>query len=187
MCNWAARPGARCAHNLGYWRSASWWGLGPGAHSHVGGVRWWNVLHPARYAEGVGVRRVARGGREVLTDEQRRMERIMLEIRLADGLRLDDEAAGGRRGRLAADGLLDPGALAGGRARLTLDGRLLADHVARTLVTAASARSPPPRRVTPRRSGGAARGAAAQQAGQSACGGGAARRAGGARAAGRGP
>ena len=136
VASWAARPSARCAHNLGYWRSASWWGLGPGAHSHVGGVRWWNVLHPARYAERLASGASPAAGREVLTDEQRRMERIMLGIRLAEGLRLDDEAAADAAATLAADGLLDPAALARGRARLTLDGRLLADHVARTLVTA---------------------------------------------------
>src|SRR3712207_8183906 len=41
---------SRCRHNMGYWGGGNWWGAGPGAHSHVGGVRWWNVKHPARYA-----------------------------------------------------------------------------------------------------------------------------------------
>ena len=145
VCNWAAAPGARCAHNLGYWQSAAWWGLGPGAHSHAGGVRWWNVLHPARYAE-----RLARGespaaGREVLSPAQRRMERIMLELRLAEGLALEPAEAAAA-GALAAEGLLDAAALAAGRARLTLDGRLLADHVARTLV---AARDRPPAAAAP--------------------------------------
>jgi oxygen-independent coproporphyrinogen-3 oxidase len=145
VSNWAARPGAQCAHNLGYWRSASWWGLGPGAHSHVGGVRWWNVLHPARYAERLAAGASPAAGREVLSPEQRRMERTMLEIRLADGLRIDDDddaATTDAAAGLAADGLLDAAALAEGRARLTLDGRLLADHVARTLVAARERRPP---------------------------------------------
>ena len=133
ISNWAADPAARCAHNLGYWRSHDWWGLGPGAHSHVGGVRWWNVLHPARYAERVGAGRSPAAGREVLTPEQRRTERTMLGLRLADGLPLA-AGAGTAAAGLADAGLLDEGALAGGRARLTLDGRLLADHVARTLL-----------------------------------------------------
>jgi putative oxygen-independent coproporphyrinogen III oxidase len=47
VSNWSRSPGARCRHNLGYWTGGDWWGLGPGAHSHVGGVRWWNVRHPA--------------------------------------------------------------------------------------------------------------------------------------------
>jgi putative oxygen-independent coproporphyrinogen III oxidase len=133
LSNWARAPEARCAHNLGYWRSHDWWGLGPGAHSHVGGVRWWNVLHPTRYAERLAAGRSPAAGREVLTAAQRRAERTMLELRLSDGLRLDGAAAA-PAARLADDGLLDREALRGGRARLTLDGRLLADHVARTLL-----------------------------------------------------
>jgi oxygen-independent coproporphyrinogen-3 oxidase len=133
LSNWAAEPEARCAHNLGYWRSHDWWGLGPGAHSHVGGVRWWNMLHPTRYAERLAAGTSPAAGREVLTAAQRRTERIMLELRLADGLPLD-LAAPGPAATLTADGLLDRAALDEGRARLTLDGRLLADHAARVLL-----------------------------------------------------
>jgi oxygen-independent coproporphyrinogen-3 oxidase len=50
VASFAASEAARCRHNVHYWRSADWWGIGPGAHSHVGGVRWWNVLHPTGYA-----------------------------------------------------------------------------------------------------------------------------------------
>src|SRR5215203_1624325 len=129
ICNWAAGDAARCAHNGGYWRSHDWWGLGPGAHSHVGGVRWWNVLHPDRYAE-----RTRRGvspaaGRERLTPAQRALERTLLGIRLREGLALDAAQAPAAR-RLAGDGLLDAGALAGGVALLTLEGRIAADRVA---------------------------------------------------------
>src|SRR5690606_18968668 len=46
VSNWARSVAARCRHNLLYWRGGDWWGLGPGAHSHVGVVRWWNVKHP---------------------------------------------------------------------------------------------------------------------------------------------
>jgi oxygen-independent coproporphyrinogen-3 oxidase len=135
ISNWAAEPAARCAHNLGYWRSHDWWGLGPGAHSHVGGVRWWNVLHPARYADRLARGRSPAAGREVLTAGQRRTERTMLELRLAQGLALRDAGApAGAAERLAADGLLDAGAAARGVARLTLGGRLLADGVARALL-----------------------------------------------------
>ena len=131
ISNWAAHEAARCAHNLGYWRSHDWWGLGPGAHSHVGGVRWWNVLHPAHHARAVGVGRSPAAGRERLTAEQRRTERTMLGVRLAAGLELDEP--GPAAARLAEDGLLEPEPLERGIARLTLDGRLLADLVAREL------------------------------------------------------
>ena len=64
--------GARCRHNLGYWRGHDWWGIGPGAHSHVGGVRWWNVKHPARYAARLAAGVSPAQAREVLTDHDRR-------------------------------------------------------------------------------------------------------------------
>jgi oxygen-independent coproporphyrinogen-3 oxidase len=89
ISNWVAAPDARCRHNLGYWRSADWWGVGPGAHSHVGGVRWWNVLRPRTYAERLAAGRSPAAGRELLGPEERRTERIMLELRLAEGLELD--------------------------------------------------------------------------------------------------
>jgi putative oxygen-independent coproporphyrinogen III oxidase len=131
LSNWAAGD-ARCRHNLGYWRSANWWGVGPGAHSHVGGVRWWNVLHPERYTRLVAQRRSPAAGREVLTAEQLRTERTLLGVRLAGGLELTpDEAA---RARALDAGLLDAAALHAGIARLTLGGRLMADRVARELL-----------------------------------------------------
>ena len=63
--------------------------IGPGAHSHVGGVRWWNVKHPSAYADRLAAGRSPAYAREVLTAEERRTERVLLELRLADGLPLD--------------------------------------------------------------------------------------------------
>jgi putative oxygen-independent coproporphyrinogen III oxidase len=136
ISNWAADAGARCRHNVGYWRSADWWGVGPGAHSHVGGVRWWNVLHPRGYAARLAGGASPAAGRERLDPAERRTERLMLGIRLADGLevaRLDDAAASAAAEQ-AALGRIDAAALARGRVVLTLDGRLLGDAVARALV-----------------------------------------------------
>ncbi|GLY70012.1 radical SAM family heme chaperone HemW [Amycolatopsis taiwanensis] len=132
VSNWAASPDSRCRHNLGYWRGGDWWGAGPGAHSHVAGVRWWNVKHPARYASLLAEGVLPEAGREVLTDDDRHLERIMLELRLAEGLPLDAlDAEGVQEARVAADdGLLT---LAGDRAVLTPRGRLLADAVVRRL------------------------------------------------------
>ena len=157
ISNWAVDDRARCAHNLGYWRSHDWWGLGPGAHSHVGGVRWWNVLHPGRYAAAAASDRSPAAGRERLSAGQRRTERTMLGVRLAAGLALDGPVPAARR--LAGAGLLDAGALSGGVARLTLDGRLLADHVARELLDARDTRAAVGRAasgLTTRRRGGSA-------------------------------
>jgi oxygen-independent coproporphyrinogen-3 oxidase len=132
ICNWAASDAARCRHNLGYWRGGDWWGVGPGAHSHLDGTRWWNVKHPTSYARRLTAGASPEDGREVLDDPTRRFERIMLEVRLAEGLPLDVLSATGARAarRLAADGLLE---LAGDRAVLTGEGRRKADAVVRDL------------------------------------------------------
>ncbi|MGH3392337.1 MAG: radical SAM family heme chaperone HemW [Actinomadura sp.] len=132
ISNWAAGSDARCRHNELYWTGADWWGIGPGAHSHVSGTRWWNVKHPAAYAARLAERITPAYAREVLGPEDRRVERIMLELRLAEGCPVDllDDAAARS---LVADGLLDAAAYENGRAVLTLRGRLLADAVVRDL------------------------------------------------------
>jgi len=132
VSNW----GAPCRHNLGYWRGADWWGVGPGAHSHVGGVRWWNAKHPATWTAVLAEGRSPGAGRELLTPEDRRIEQVLLEVRLREGLPLDVLQPAGRAAaaRYAAEGLLEPGAYETGRAVLTLRGRLLADAVVRDLV-----------------------------------------------------
>jgi coproporphyrinogen III oxidase-like Fe-S oxidoreductase len=140
VSNWAASPDAVCRHNIGYWRDGDWWGLGPGAHSHLAGVRWWNVKHPARYAALLAAGESPEADRELLTDAERHTERVMLQLRLAAGLPLDllDGPGVAAAARAAADGLLDPAALAAGRAVLTRNGRLLADRVVHDLLAGAS-------------------------------------------------
>jgi coproporphyrinogen III oxidase-like Fe-S oxidoreductase len=136
VSNWAASPEAECRHNLGYWLDGDWWGLGPGAHSHLAGARWWNVKHPARYAALLAAGESPEAGREDLTDVERATERVMLRLRLASGLplvRLDD-AGRAAASQAGTDGLLDPAALSGGRAVLTRRGRLLADAVVHALL-----------------------------------------------------
>jgi putative oxygen-independent coproporphyrinogen III oxidase len=138
VSNWAARPAARCRHNLAYWRGDHWWGVGPGAHSHVGGVRWWNVKHPSAYADRLASGRSPAYAREVLAAEERRTEQVLLELRLAEGLPLEvlDAAGCAVAAREADEGRLERRAAASGRAVLTLDGRLLGDAVARALAPA---------------------------------------------------
>jgi len=136
VSNWSVSATTRCRHNLGYWRDGDWWGAGPGAHSHVGEVRWWNVKHPARYAAMLAGGVVPIAGQERLTAEQRYAERVILGLRLAEGLAVDSLTDAGRRAadQAVVDGLLDPGALRSGRAVLTRCGRLLADAVVRALL-----------------------------------------------------
>jgi oxygen-independent coproporphyrinogen-3 oxidase len=137
VSNWARTPAATCRHNLLYWTGADWWGVGPGAHSHVGGIRWWNVRHPAAYAGRIGEGRSPAHGREVLGEETRRVERVLLETRLRQGLSVDVLDAGGRAAlaEQVERGLVDEGAAARGRVVLTTGGRLLADAVVRDLLT----------------------------------------------------
>jgi putative oxygen-independent coproporphyrinogen III oxidase len=149
VSNWARGPEHACRHNLAYWRGDDWWGIGPGAHSYVGaadggsqdgeaavaGVRWWNVKHPRRYAALLEDDRSPGAGRELLTTSEAHLERVMLGVRLAEGLDLDVLDAAGRRavaGQVAR-GLLDGAAAIHGRAVLTRRGRLLADAVVRDL------------------------------------------------------
>ncbi|MER5770090.1 radical SAM family heme chaperone HemW [Streptomyces sp. NPDC001985] len=136
VSNWATSDAGRCLHNELYWRGADWWGAGPGAHSHVGGVRWWNVKHPGAYAAALAQGRSPGAGRELLPDEDRRVERILLELRLREGVPLSLlRTAGLAASRRALDGgLLDREAYGAGRGVLTLRGRLLADAVVRDLV-----------------------------------------------------
>jgi putative oxygen-independent coproporphyrinogen III oxidase len=135
ISNWAAGDPARCAHNLLYWTGGDWWGIGPGAHSHVAGTRWWNVRHPVAYGARIGVGVSPAQAREVLSAAERQLERVMLLIRLAGGCPV---AALGPAGRANAftvveDGLASSAAYAEGRIVLTRPGRLLADTVARAL------------------------------------------------------
>jgi putative oxygen-independent coproporphyrinogen III oxidase len=132
ISNWASGPQAACRHNLLYWTGADWWGVGPGAHSHVGGTRWWNVKHPAAYAARLADGLSPAHAREILDAEDRRIERIMLELRLAEGCPaelLDDAAVR----RAIAEGTIEAAPYERGRAVLTLRGRLLADAVVRDL------------------------------------------------------
>ncbi|WP_282945765.1 radical SAM family heme chaperone HemW [Cellulomonas endometrii] len=141
VSNWARTPADACRHNLAYWRNDDWWGVGPGAHSHVGGVRWWNVKHPRAYAARLAEGLSPAAGRETVEDSSARLERVMLGVRLDEGLPLDALSPRARTavGTLVADGLVDGraalghGDVPGARVRLTRRGRLLADAVVRTL------------------------------------------------------
>ena len=149
ISNWA-RPGAECRHNQAYWLDSDWWGAGPGAHSHLGDVRLWNTKHPVTWAGRIATGHLPVAGHEVIDVGSRELERIMLGIRMREGIGLaglggasagpcDD--VGSTPSQLApvvsdlvTDGLLDAGAAMRGRAVLTLRGRLMADTVTRALI-----------------------------------------------------
>jgi oxygen-independent coproporphyrinogen-3 oxidase len=133
VSNWARTPADRCRHNVAYWQGDNWWGIGPGAHSHVGGTRWWNVKHPAAYAARLAEHASPAYARELLTEDDRRVERVLLELRLADGLDLAvlTETEQRRVPDLVARGLAK---FRRDQVVLTLSGRLLADGVVRDLL-----------------------------------------------------
>lgn len=133
VSNWAKDDASRCRHNLLYWTGGDWWGVGPGAHSHVGGVRWWNVKHPAAYADRIGADRSPAHARELLDEDSRRVERVLLELRLREGL---PTGALDAHGRAALPDLVGRGLLTeeGDRLVPTRTGRLLADAIVRDLL-----------------------------------------------------
>ena len=133
VSNWARSEADRCRHNLAYWRGGHWWGVGPGAHSHVGGVRWWNVRHPAAWAARLAEDVSPAQGRETLDAETRRVEQVMLQLRLAEGLDLDVLTTS-ERARVAAHVAAGRAQVVDGHLRLTLAGRLLADGIVRDLL-----------------------------------------------------
>jgi oxygen-independent coproporphyrinogen-3 oxidase len=137
VSNWSRDEASRCRHNMLYWQGADWWGIGPGSHSHIGGVRWWNVKHPSAYAQRLAAGESPAHERELLTDEERRTERVLLELRLRDGLPLGvlDSAGAAAVPALVADGLLEADPVAEeNRLVLTTRGRLLADAVLHQLL-----------------------------------------------------
>jgi oxygen-independent coproporphyrinogen-3 oxidase len=132
LSNWAV-PGQECRHNMAYWRGDDWWGVGPGAHSHVAGTRWWNVKHPSAYVERLRAGQSPAVGREVLDAATRGVEDLMLGVRMAQGIALADLSVDQRAEvhQLVDDGMA---VLNGQRMVLTRSGRLLADAVVRRLV-----------------------------------------------------
>lgn len=136
ISNWSRSPETKSRHNLAYWTGEDWWAAGPGAHSHIGGVRWWNVKHPAAYAQRVASGVSPAHSRELLSDEARYDERVLLETRIAAGLPTDALRPEGRKAipDLIAEGLIDGRAAIKGRVIPTLRGRLLADTVVHHLL-----------------------------------------------------
>jgi len=135
LSNWA-KAGSECRHNIAYWVGANWWGLGPGAHSHVDGVRFWNVKHPAAYQDRLTTGAEPIQEREILTGEQMASERLMLEIRLKSGIAKSSLAAEqiDALESFRIGGALDPDMWAAQRVALTQSGRLIADRIVREIL-----------------------------------------------------
>jgi len=135
VSNWSRDASTRSRHNLGYWVGNDWWGIGPGSHSYVGDTRWWNVKHPAAYAQRIAAGESPAAGRETIDGDIRELERILLLARVRGALPVRTLAPEARQevAGLIADGLIDGPAAIRGSLDLTLKGRLLADAVVRRL------------------------------------------------------
>ncbi|MDO4411734.1 radical SAM family heme chaperone HemW [Cutibacterium sp.] len=136
VSNWARPRGDRdhrCRHNMGYWLGYDWWGIGPGAHSHVNGTRWWNVKHPATYRSRLADGRLPVEDYEVLNKEQRHEETVLLQLRLADGLPMSQltQLERHRAERVVTQGL---GMIESNRLVLNLSGRMVADRIITNLL-----------------------------------------------------
>lgn len=121
ISNWA-RPGHECRHNLAYWQNQDWYGFGPGAHSHLGSMRFWNLRHPAKWIQSLRAGHRPVDGQEIITGDSARLEKLLLNLRLRQGLDLGeyarefgvDAAALLREAHeLAGEGLLDGALLPG--------------------------------------------------------------------------
>jgi oxygen-independent coproporphyrinogen-3 oxidase len=147
ISNWC-RPGFRCEHNLVYWRSREYLGLGAGAHSYLNGVRFSTALLPNRYAElvdetvsaGDGTMRHVVGGERV-TETIAMADALILGLRLTEGVRLDDferrygrsvdDVYGGVLAEFASYGIIERTPT---HVRLTRRGRLLSNELFQRLL-----------------------------------------------------
>ncbi len=143
ISNHARTSPARSRHNLLYWRSHDWLGIGPGAHGRVSdGVRRLATeahARPRDYAGAVNAHGVGWLSDIELNGEEIADELLIMGLRTDEGVDLDRFAE--LRAKpvnpdavawLAEQGLL---ALDGARARLTARGRLLANKIAAELAS----------------------------------------------------
>jgi oxygen-independent coproporphyrinogen-3 oxidase len=135
LSNWA-KPGGECKHNIAYWDGSFWWGLGAGAHSFIGAKRWWNVKHPMKYQSLLRQAESPVAGEEFLTEDNRRVESMMLRIRMRQGISLNElnehellNLEPYREGNFFESKMWDSGLMV-----LTLQGRLIADRIVRDLL-----------------------------------------------------
>ena len=135
LSNWA-RPGGECRHNIAYWQNSEWWGLGPGAHSHIENSRWWNVKHPNTYRAKITANETPIQEREELSLDNQRTENLMLAIRMKAGIALKNlsEEQCVAAEKYVGSEHLDLEKWERGALVLTQSGRLIADRIVRELL-----------------------------------------------------
>jgi len=134
LSNFSRDKETQSRHNRAYWTSNYWYGFGPGAHSFIGNMRFWNRKHPSAYRESLGEDLPIQGYENIQFSEHLQ-ERLLLEIRLSEGINNDlIESLGITESLLNEQqdfGYLEP--KSDGFA-LTLKGRQMADRVVLNLL-----------------------------------------------------
>jgi len=122
-----ALPGYTCRHNTGYWDHTPYLGLGPSAHSFAGATRSWNVSDSNSYIARLNSHALPVDSREILTDDQLRLETIALGLRTKEGIPIDCDSVLKVANQVEDEGL---GAIDNGRFCPSAKGFLLADEMA---------------------------------------------------------
>jgi len=135
LSNWSKANG-ESKHNSAYWLNQNWWGVGPGAHSHIDGKRWWNVKHPNLYKTKITNNESPVLDQEILEPIQIESERLMLSIRLPSGV--SKESLSSEQLKIlqpyVESGALDLNNWSAGSVSLSLNGRLIADRIVREIL-----------------------------------------------------
>jgi len=83
-----ALPGCRSRHNQKYWDGSPFLSFGPSAHSYDGNKRWWNKADVTAYCEQLEAGALPVEGSEILSNQQSKLELIMLGLRRREGIDL---------------------------------------------------------------------------------------------------
>ena len=140
VSNWA-KPGRASAHNVLYWCAGDYLGFGAGANGHIDGRRYWTTRLPRDFIEAVASGSSTTAGEELLEPDVRAGEALMLGMRLATGIDLEEFATrfGGatvERRSAALAGLETAGLIesVAGRVRMTTRGTMLGNEVGASLL-----------------------------------------------------
>ncbi|MFW2332026.1 MAG: radical SAM family heme chaperone HemW [Nitrospinota bacterium] len=86
-----ARDNFQSRHNLKYWNYHDYIGFGPAAHSKLGDLRWSNINNLQEYSKRLIQGGLPIGDSEKLTNEIKVTEKLMLGLRIKDGLPMEPE------------------------------------------------------------------------------------------------
>ncbi|MFT4186038.1 MAG: radical SAM family heme chaperone HemW [Micrococcaceae bacterium] len=135
VSNWSTNKNTQCRHNINYWHNTDWLGIGPGAHGHLNGMRYFNAKHPRAYTQRLQSDIFPVQDYEVLTDLEKYEEHIMLALRIQEGIKLTEL----KEHKILLEqwqhlGYIKPITANTKYLELTLKGRLLADMLIKQIL-----------------------------------------------------